>query len=163
MGRRVHRRMQVRFNAPVYRSSQPHQNPFVQQRRFRAELRRVNERYLLAVPSNTTVRDLGGAMPEWSGRGPHPKRAFEQVRAWSKARPAGAWRRIQVGDGERGPQFVELVATRVAAKTDRGRVAPEELLVVIRSPDEGGATRHDYHLSSAPPETLPGVLARVAK
>ena len=29
--------------------------------RFRAELRRLNERYLLAVPSNTTVRDLEGA------------------------------------------------------------------------------------------------------
>src|SRR3954469_9445212 len=131
--------------------------------RFRAELRRLNEPYLLAVPSNTAVRDPDGAMPEWSGRGPHPKRAFEQVRAWSKARPAGAWRRIQVGDGERGPQFVELVATRVVAKTDRGRIGPEELLVVIRSPDEGGATRHDYYLSSAPPETLPGVLVRVAK
>jgi SRSO17 transposase len=131
--------------------------------RFRAELRRLNEPYLLAVPSNTTVRDLDGAMPEWTGRGPHPKRAFEQVRALSKARPAGAWRRIQVGDGERGPQFVELVATRVVAKTDRGRIGPEELLVVIRSTDEGGATKHDYYLSSAPPETLPGVLARVAK
>ena len=131
--------------------------------RFRAELRRLNEPYLLAVPSNTTVRDLDGARPEWTGRGPHPKRAFEQVRAWSKARPAGAWRRIQVGDGERGPQFVELVATRVVAKTDRGRIGPEELLVVIRSTDEGGATKHDYYLSSAPPETLPGVLARVAK
>jgi SRSO17 transposase len=130
--------------------------------RFRAELRRLDEPYLLAVPSNTTVRDLDGTVPQWSGRGPHPKRAFEQVRAWSMARPAGAWRRIQVGDGERGPQFVELVATRVVAKTDRGRIGPEELLVVIRSTDEGGAARHDYYLSSAPPETLPGVLARVA-
>lgn len=130
--------------------------------RFRAELRRLNEPYLLAVPSNTTVRDLEGAVPEYGGRGPHPKRAFEQVRAWSKALPVGAWRRIQVGDGERGPQFVELVATRVVARTDRGRIGPEELLVVIRSTDEGGATRHDDYLSSAPPETLPGVLARVA-
>jgi SRSO17 transposase len=131
--------------------------------RFRAELRRLNEPYLLAVPSNTTVRDLAGAVPEWGGRGPHPKRAFEQARAWSRSLPATAWRRIEVGDGERGPQFVELVATRVVAKTDRGRIGPEELLVVIRSTDEGGATKHDYYLSSAPPETLPGVLARVAK
>ena len=65
--------------------------------RFRAELRRLNEPYLLAVPSNTTVRDLEGAAPEWGGRGPHPKRAFEQVRAWSKALPGSArpacWRR----------------------------------------------------------------------
>jgi SRSO17 transposase len=130
--------------------------------RFRAELRRLNEPYLLAVPSNTTVRDLEGAVPEWSGRGPHPRRAFEQVRTWSRSLPPGAWRRIEVGDGERGPQLVELVATRVVARTDRGRIGPEELLVVIRGLDEGGVTRHDYYLSSAPPETLPGVLARVA-
>ena len=130
--------------------------------RFRAELRRLNEPYLLAVPSNTTIRDLEGAVPEWGGRGPHPKRAFEQVRAWAKALPPGAWRRIQVGDGERGPQLVELVATRVVARTDRGRIGPEELLVVIRGTDESGATRHDYYLSSAPAETRPGVLARVA-
>src|SRR3954468_5391370 len=131
--------------------------------RFRAELRRLDEPYLLAVPSNTTVRDLEGAVPEYSGRGPHPRRAFEQVRARSKALPAGAGRRIQGGDGERGPQFVELVATRVVAKTDRGRIGPEELLVVIRGLGEDGATRHDYYLSDAPPETPPGVLARVAK
>ncbi len=131
--------------------------------RFRAELRRLNERYLLAVPSNTTVRDLEGQAPEWSGRGPHPKRAFEQARAWSKALPPKAWRRIEVGDGERGPQFVELVATRVLARTDRRGIGPEELLVVIRGLDEDGTTKHDYYLSSAPPETLPGVLARVAK
>ena len=34
---------------------------------------------------------------------------------------------------------------------------------MIRSRDEDGATKHDYYLSNAPPETLPGVLARVAK
>src|SRR4051812_15578421 len=38
--------------------------------RFRAELRRLKEHYLLAVPSNTTVRDLEGAVPERGGRGP---------------------------------------------------------------------------------------------
>src|SRR3954471_8548533 len=131
--------------------------------RFRAELRRLKERYLLAVPSNTTVRDLDGAVPEWVGRGPHPKRAFEQVRAWAKSLPEGAWRRIEVGDGERGPLLVEMVWTRVVARTDRGRIGPEELLVVIRRLDDDGATKHDYYLSDAPPGTLPGVLARVAK
>src|SRR3954467_6960242 len=131
--------------------------------RFRAELRRLNEPYLLAVPSNTTIRDLEGAVPQWSGRGPHPKRAFEQVRAWSRSLPPGAWRRIEVGAGERGPQFVELVATRVVARTDRGRIGPEELLVVIRDLDEDGTPKQDYYLSNAPPEALPGVLARVAR
>lgn len=131
--------------------------------RFRAELRRLNEPYLLAVPSNTTIRDLNGPTPGWSGRGRPPRRAFEQVRAWSMSLAPGAWRRIEVGGGERGPQVVELVTTRVVARTDRGRIGPEELLVVIRGLDEDGATKHDYYLSSAPPDTLPGVLARVAK
>ncbi len=130
---------------------------------FRAELRRLEEPYLLAVPSNTTIRDLEGPVPEWGGRGPHPKRAFEQVRAWADARPAAAWRRIEVGDGQRGPSVGELVATRVVARTDRGRIGPEELLVVIRRRDEAGATKQDYYLSNAPPGTLPGILARVAR
>src|SRR6266566_2547743 len=119
--------------------------------RFRAELRTRQEHYLLAIPSNTTIRDLEGAVPEWGGRGPHSKRAFEQVRAWTQSLAPGAWRRIEVGDGERGPQFVELVATRVVARTDRGRIGPEELLVVIRGLDEDGVTKHDYYLCDAPP------------
>ena len=131
--------------------------------RFRAELRRLNERYLLAVPSNTTVRDLDGAAPPRNGRGSPPKRAFEQVEAWTKLLPPGAWRRIEVGDGERGPQVVEVVTTRVVARTNRGRIGPEELLVVIRGLDEDGATKHDYHLSNSFPETLLGELAWVAK
>ncbi|MDB5353153.1 MAG: hypothetical protein JWN86_4400 [Planctomycetota bacterium] len=61
--------------------------------RSRAELRRSNERYLLAVPSNTTIRDLEREAPEGSGRGPHPKRAFEQDRTWSGSLPSGEWRR----------------------------------------------------------------------
>jgi SRSO17 transposase len=131
--------------------------------RFRAELRRRQERYLLAVPSNTTVRDLEGEAPAWGGRGRPPKRTFEQVRAWAGSLPPEAWRRVEVGDGERGPKVVDLVLTRVVARTDRGRIGPEELLVVIRGRDEAGVATHDYYLSNAPPETLPGVLARVAR
>jgi SRSO17 transposase len=131
--------------------------------RFRGELRRLGEHYLLAVPSNTTVRDLDAEAPGWGGRGRPPKRAFEQVRAWAGSRPPTAWRRIEVDDGERGPKVVELAAARVVAKTDRGRIGPEELLVVLRGRDDAGAPRHDYYLSNAPPEALPGILARVAR
>ncbi len=49
--------------------------------RFRAELRTRGERYLLAVPSNTTVRDLEGSLPESGGRGAPPTRAVVQVQA----------------------------------------------------------------------------------
>jgi len=37
------------------------------------------------------------------------------------------------------------------------------LLVVLRRRDEAGAVEQDYYLSNAPPEVLPGVLARVAR
>ena len=37
--------------------------------RFRRELQGQNERYLLAVPSNTLIRDLDVPPPEYSGRG----------------------------------------------------------------------------------------------
>jgi SRSO17 transposase len=131
--------------------------------RFRAELRRLGERYVLAVPSNTTIRDLEGAVPERSGQGPQPKRAFEQVRVWARSLSPGAWRRMEVGQGERGPVVVEITGTRVVAKTDRGRIGPEELLVVVRSRDDAGEAKYDYALSNAPPETAPGVLARVIK
>ncbi|QDV35506.1 hypothetical protein ElP_34090 [Tautonia plasticadhaerens] len=126
--------------------------------RSRAGLRRREERYLLAVPSNTTVRDLEAEPPERGGRGRPPKRAFEQARAWAGSRPPGSWRRIEVGDGERGQNVVELVATRVVARTDRGRIGPEELLAVLRGRDEAGATKQDYDLSDPPPETLPADL-----
>ena len=92
--------------------------------RFRAELRGTGERYLLAVPSNTTVRDLDAEPPERGGRGPHPKRAFEPVRAWALSLPPGAWRRIDVAGGERGPVVVEAAGARVVAKTDRASRSP---------------------------------------
>src|SRR5579871_2814171 len=50
---------------------------------------------------------LEGEAPERAGRGPHPKRAFEQVRHWAASLPSAAWRRIEVGDGERGLKFVD--------------------------------------------------------
>ena len=131
--------------------------------RFRAELRRRREHYLLAVPSHTTARDPEAEAPAWGGRGRPPKRTFEQVRAWACSLPPGAWRRIEVGDGERGPKAVEPVATRAVARTERGRIGPEELLVVIRRCDDAGMTTHDSYSSNAPPETLPGVPARGAR
>jgi len=131
--------------------------------RFRADLRAICERYLLAIPSNTTIRDLEGEGP--IGRDPERrlKRPFEQVRAWAQTQPSEAWRRIEVRSGEKGPLVVDLVRTRVVAKTDRGRIGPEELLVVLRTREDDGTVKHDYYLSNATPETLPGLLARVAK
>jgi SRSO17 transposase len=131
--------------------------------RFRADLRALGERYLLAVPSNTTIRDLDGEAPCGSDPQRRLKRPFEQVRAWALAQPPPAWRRIEVRSGEKGPLVVDLLMTRVVAKTDRRRIGPEELLVVLRTREDDGTVKHDYYLSNAASETFPGLLARVAK
>ena len=128
---------------------------------FRRELAGRGERYLLAVPSNTTIRDLEAAPPAYRGRGQPPKLPFRQVRKWCESLPAGAWTRVQVRDGAKGPIEVEIVQRRVVAKIER-KIGPEETLVVIRSLDEEQNVKTDYHLSNAPRDTPLAEFARVA-
>jgi len=128
---------------------------------FRRELAGHGERYLLAVPSNTTIRDLEAAPPAHRGRGQPPKQPFRQVRKWCESLPASAWTRVQVRDGAKGPIEVEIVQRRVVAKIER-KIGPEEILVVIRSLDEEKKVKTDYHLSNAPPDTPLPEFARVA-
>jgi SRSO17 transposase len=130
---------------------------------FRRKLRSRGERYLLAVPSNTLVRDLTAPPPEYSGQGRKPKTPFVRVSRWREALPPEAWTKIDVRDGEKGPLVVEMAKCPVEAKTDGRRVGPEELLVVIRVRDEQGKLKHDDYLSSAPRDTPLAELARVAK
>jgi SRSO17 transposase len=130
--------------------------------RFRGSLRRMRERYLLGAPSNTTIRDLEGERPAYSGKGRRPERPFEQVREWVKSRPEKAWTRIEVRAGEKGPITVECLKRRVLARTEERRVGPEELLFVTRE-RTGGTVTHDYRVSSAPADTPLEELARAAK
>ena len=125
---------------------------------FRRELAARNERYLLAVPSNTTIRDLCSAVPE--GKRVRP---FEQVRHWAAALPEKAWVRIDVRDAHHGPLIAEIAMTRVLAKTDRKRIGPEEVLVVMRVKEASGTWKYDYHLSNAAADTPTEEFARVAK
>ena len=128
---------------------------------FRRELRERNERYLLMVPSNTLVRDLEAEPPAYGGRGPRPAVPFVRVDRWAAALPPSAWTRIEVRPGEKGPLIVEVVKRRVAAKTDRRRAGPEEVLVVFREKQADGTFKHDYALSSASVETPLAEFARV--
>ncbi|NQT38538.1 MAG: IS701 family transposase [Planctomycetes bacterium] len=128
---------------------------------FRRALDERTEQYLLAVPSNTTIRDLEAQQPPYSGRGRKPKRPFQQVRAWCESLPQHAWTRLEVRDGDKGPLTVEIVKRRVVAKIDR-KIGPKETLVVIRWVDEEGRVKHDYHLSNASAETPLKEFARVA-
>lgn len=129
---------------------------------FRRKLRERNERYLLAVPCNTLVRDLDAEPPPYQGHGAHPKTPFARVDKWRASLADEAWTKIDVRDGEKGPLVVEIVRRRVQAKTDRRRIGPEEVLVVIRTRDEHETVKHDYYLSNAPPDTPPAEFARVA-
>jgi SRSO17 transposase len=128
---------------------------------FRRKLDARTERYLLAVPSNTSIRDLGAEPPPYGGHGRRPKPPFLGVRAWSEALPEAAWTRLTIRDGAKGPLEVEIVARRVESKVERRVVGFEELLVVVRC-EEGGKWKYDYHLSNAAATTSLAELARVA-
>ena len=129
---------------------------------FRRKLAARHERYLLAVPSNTSIRDLEAEPPPYGGHGRRPKPPFVGVRAWCAALPAEAWTRLTVRDGEKGPLEVEVVARRVESKVERRVVGFEEVLVAVRY-EEKGKLKYDYHLSNAARATPLAEWARVAK
>ena len=129
---------------------------------FCQELRALGQRYLLAVPSNTTIRDLEAPAPEYSGRGPRRKSPFIRVDTWCAALPEDAWTKIEVRDGEKGPLVVEAVKRRVQARTERRGTGPEELLFVTRERQADNSFKLDYHLSNGDPDVPLDELARVA-
>lgn len=129
---------------------------------FRQELRARNESYLLAVPSNTLVRDREIEPPASSGPGRPPQVPFVRVDRWVAALPESAWTRLEVRDGEKGPLATEAVSRRVQAHAGR-KVGPEEVLFVTRECQADGSFKHDYYLSLAPEGTGLAEFARVAK
>jgi SRSO17 transposase len=95
---------------------------------FRAALRERGLRYVLDVPCNTSVRDLGET--------PAPGRRlppWRRVDEWARAQPSDRWRRLEVGDGSKGPRAVRALQTWVRTRDDKGRVGPVERLVVVRT------------------------------
>jgi len=131
---------------------------------FRQQLRDLSEQYLLAVPSNTRVRDLEASLPPYQGRGPHPKGPFQRVDKWSDSLSEYEWIRVDVRDGEKGPLVLEIVTRRVVARTEHSRQkSTEGLLVVTRYLDDNRKMKYDYHLSNAALDTPLDELARVSK
>ena len=130
---------------------------------FRQRLRDRNEKYLLAVPSNTLVRDLEAEPPAYQGRGRHPVVPFVRVERWCAALPETVWETVEVRDGEKGPVAIQAVKIRVQAKTERRRAGPEEVLVVFRELQADGTLKHDYYLSNGAATTPLSEYARVAK
>jgi SRSO17 transposase len=131
--------------------------------RFRRALEQRREQYLLAVPSNTLIRDLQTAAPPYGGHGRRPVVPFRRVQRWCAELPQTAWTTVTVRAGEKGPLVVEVLKRRVRAKTEKGRIGPEEVLVVVRQQQDDGTWKHDYYLSNAVWETALPEFARVAK
>jgi len=129
---------------------------------FRGELRDLEEQYLLAVPSNTLVRDLDVEPPPHLGKGPPPKVPYTQVKNWAANLPEETWAEIDVRDGEKGPLQVQAVKVRVQTKK-KNRNGPEETLVVCREKQGDGKWKLDYFLSNASVSTPLKEFARVIK
>ncbi len=130
---------------------------------FRLELRHLRKRYLLAVPSNTLIRDLEAPPPEYSGRGPRPRSPFIRVDAWCKKQPEDGWITIDVRDGEKGPLVIEAVKRRVQARTEKGGTGPDEVLFVTRERQADNTHKVDYYLSNAAASVPLEEFAWVAK
>lgn len=130
---------------------------------FRLELQARNERYLLAVPSNTLVREAHAALPEWCGNGRPSKVPHCRADAWLKEQPRSAWTQIEVRDGEKGPLQVEGIKCRVITGKRGRRPDREETLVVIRYHDrDSKVLKTDYYLSNAGKEVTLAEFARAA-
>lgn len=130
---------------------------------FRQQLRARNECYLLAVPSNTLVRDLTAPDPPYGGRGPRPQVPFTRADRWCAGLPEEAWQTIEVRDGEKGPLRVQVVRRLVQARTEGQPSDVAEFLVVFRERQADGTWKHDYLLSCAPLTTPLEEFARVFK
>lgn len=129
---------------------------------FRRDLHALGEQYLLAVPCDTLIRDLNAPPPAYGGRGVFPKCPFQRSDRWRDELSAAAWTRINVRDGDKGPLAVEVATCRVRTKINRRIMQYEEVLVIVRSLDDEGATKYDFYLSNAPRETPVKEFARVA-
>lgn len=132
---------------------------------FRRRLDRLGERYMLAVPGNTLIRDLEATAPAYSGRGRHPQRPWQGLDRWQTALPAEAWTPIDVRDGAKGPLVVDLVKRRVVARTPQRLAGHEETMVVIRyrERDTAQVVKIDFYLSNGAAEIALAAFARVAK
>ena len=131
---------------------------------FRRKLRDRDERYLLAVPCNTKVRDLTcyeSGTPEKSPSKAHPS---QRVDRWTSDRVDDEWTRIEVRDGEKGPITVEAIKRPVETGWKKYSTLTNEVLVVIRYRDrDSHILKTDYYLSNADPQTPLAEFCRVAK
>ena len=132
---------------------------------FLDELDRLDQRYVMEVPTSTTVWtvDPADCVPVHSGRGQPPKRptreAVRSVAAIAADLPKEAWHRLQVREGATGPLVFEFAAVRVWAVRHR-KPGPPIWVLIRRSLEETPEVK--YYVSNGDAETPLGVLALVA-
>jgi SRSO17 transposase len=130
---------------------------------FRQQLRQRGERYLLAVPCNTLVRDLVPADPPYSGHGRRERTPFVRADVWRAGLSEEDWETIEVRDGEKGPLLTQVAWTLVQAKSE-GKVSDvAESLLVFREQQSDGSFKHDYLLSNEIASDPPSEMAWVHK
>jgi SRSO17 transposase len=130
---------------------------------FRQQLRQRGERYLLAVPGNTLVRDLAAPDPEYSGQGRRKKVPFVRADEWRAALAEDDWETVEVRDGEKGPLVTQVAWTLVQAKSE-GKVSDAaESLLVFREQQGDGSWKHDYLPSNEIASSAPWEMAWVSK
>jgi len=130
---------------------------------FREQLPARNKSFLLAVPSNTLVRDLTEPNPSYGCRGRPRRVPFQRADRYSAAVSLDAWQTIDVRGGEKGSLVVQAIRTLVQARTEGRPEAVAEFLVVVREQQSDGTWKHDYLLSNAPLATPMEEFARALK
>ncbi len=128
----------------------------------RGEWRARRAPYLLAVPSNTLVRDLDASAPPSSGHGRPPKVPFVRAARWAAGIDETGWTRIEVRPTTTGPLIVEVATVRVQPMRSRSRRGPDEVLFATRERPSNGRWKHDDGRSNAPADTPRTEFARIA-
>lgn len=128
---------------------------------LREDLRTGTERYLLAVPSNTLVRDLAADPPPYGRRGRHPRGPFTRVDRWRAAWSEDAWQSVEVCAGAKGPLVVQVAEALVPARTEGRPADVADWRGVFRTRQSDGTWTHDDRLSTGEATTTAAEFARV--
>jgi SRSO17 transposase len=133
--------------------------------KFLSALDQLNQRYVMAVASNTRVwpKLFTGQYPPWpKDRLPtsvQTKCAAETVEKMASNLPSGAWRLVNVRDGGKGPMAFEFARWRAWAIRD-GRPGPAVWVLIRRSLHK--EPEYKYYITNADPSTPLETLALVA-
>jgi SRSO17 transposase len=132
---------------------------------FLDEVERLELRYVVEVPVNTTVwtEDPASCVPAYSGRGRVPtkpsRESVASVAAMASKLGSESWRVLNLGRGAKGPLAYEFAAIRAWA-VRHGEAGPPIWLLMRRSLEPEPEVK--YYVSNADASTPLEVLARVA-